>query len=584
METLGYIYDADGRMAGMTRDTGGGPQAYASADYGPAGEMLHLSYAGVTETRTYNDLLQMTSQSMPGYMNMTYNYSATANNGRITSSADAMTGENVTYGYDGWNRLTSATETAKSWWSTGYTFDGFGNLLTKTGAGAASSTARTFTYDAGNHLSGVSFDANGNQTGDGVRNSTWTVENRLASTTLVGTPYTETLYGYDGSGKRIMKGVSGTNATFEYNFYGITGQRLVTIGCHKVQGQTLPGCSISGEDIYFKGKMLVSNGVVVATDRLGSVRQGTSLAYFPYGEERTSTADGRDKFGTYFRDGAGQDYADQRYFGADKGRFWSPDPSSGSGAGDPGSWSKYAYVQGDPINFLDPGGLQDVSADYWVICYNSAVLEEHPYTCSASPTPRHNLLALAMGPIPDGPAPTQAPSAALGDKRIQLDLSMKGQAAGAVQQLGAGCQFAFFDKGFNVEALLSVVFHSTFYSEYLSGGLKVSTVSGYVNPTDPNQTLSQYVGTARAGVLPDSSGGVGNQVILATSFFTTIGYGASLLQSQNITLVHEMLHVGTGQNDQQLFNFFNLKAFDQGTASSTISYWLSKDCPIARPK
>jgi len=58
----------------------------------------------------------------------------------------------------------------------------------------------------------------------------------------------------------------------------------------------------------------------VAIDRpLGSVRNvGACLyfpiGYFPYGEERTSTPDGTDKFGTYFRHGYGQDYADQRYY------------------------------------------------------------------------------------------------------------------------------------------------------------------------------------------------------------------------------------------------------------------------------
>jgi hypothetical protein len=40
------------------------------------------------------------------------------------------------------------------------------------------------------------------------------------------------------------------------------------------------------------------------------------------------------------------------------GRFLSPDPYRASGGpGDPGSWNRYAYVGGDPINFLDPEGL-----------------------------------------------------------------------------------------------------------------------------------------------------------------------------------------------------------------------------------
>ena len=98
-------------------------------------------------------------------------------------------------------------------------------------------------------------------------------------------------------------------------------------------------------------------------------------SYFPYGEERTGTGDGREKFGTYFRDGAGQDYADQRYYTATKGRFWSPDPGGvGTANGsDPGSWNRYGYVQGDPINFQDPGGSNRVVIGGSVIdCFDDA--------------------------------------------------------------------------------------------------------------------------------------------------------------------------------------------------------------------
>jgi len=45
-------------------------------------------------------------------MNMTYNFSATQNNGRILSSADGVTGENVSYTYDSLNRLIAAATTS----------------------------------------------------------------------------------------------------------------------------------------------------------------------------------------------------------------------------------------------------------------------------------------------------------------------------------------------------------------------------------------------------------------------------------------------------------------------------------------
>jgi RHS repeat-associated protein len=114
--------------------------------------------------------------------------------------------------------------------------------------------------------------------------------------------------------------------------------------------------------------MLVSGGVSVATDRLGTVRannQGEQMAYYPYGEERTSTGDGRDKYGTYFRDEVGQDYAEQRYYGAGTGRFWTVDPGGMGTASrlSPTSLNQYALVQGDPVNRVDRHGMADCLLD-----------------------------------------------------------------------------------------------------------------------------------------------------------------------------------------------------------------------------
>jgi RHS repeat-associated protein len=97
---------------------------------------------------------------------------------------------------------------------------------------------------------------------------------------------------------------------------------------------------------------------------------GERFAYYPYGEERGVSAGGREKFGTYVRDGAGQDYADQRYYGVGKGRFNVPDPSLSSNALVlPGNWNSYTYVGGDPINRNDPRGL--CSPDDDPPCYSA---------------------------------------------------------------------------------------------------------------------------------------------------------------------------------------------------------------------
>src|SRR6266516_1195087 len=94
------------------------------------------------------------------------------------------------------------------------------------------------------------------------------------------------------------------------------------------------------------------------------------MSYDPYGEERTSTADNREKFGTYTRDNPGQDYADQRYYGVGTGRFNVPDPmgSRGADSGNSASWNQYAYVNGDPVNSTDPGGTRSLFDDaFWQV-------------------------------------------------------------------------------------------------------------------------------------------------------------------------------------------------------------------------
>ncbi len=54
---------------------------------------------------------------------------------------------------------------------------------------------------------------------------------------------------------------------------------------------------------------------------------------------------------------------DQRMYASSYGRFNTADPMKSSGTvNDPGSWNRYAYVQGDPVSSSDPAGLLAAAA------------------------------------------------------------------------------------------------------------------------------------------------------------------------------------------------------------------------------
>ena len=186
-----YSFDEMGRLGGMTDENA---NTLATATYGVAGELLSLWMAqayssGMTETRAYNSLMQMTRQTVTlqgqtfTYMDLEYRYPTGQNNGRITQAKDWMTGEEVTYTYDAVQRLVQAQTTADAQsggWGTAYGYDGFGNLWSKTTT-KGSAPPLSVTYDrTTNRQYGVNYDANGNPLTVNGAAATWDVENRLA--------------------------------------------------------------------------------------------------------------------------------------------------------------------------------------------------------------------------------------------------------------------------------------------------------------------------------------------------------------------------------------------------------------------
>ena len=141
----GYTYDSQNsydqmeRAVGMT-DAVADVAIVSGIQYGLANQMLQITYGdlnqwqqfqGVTETRTYNSLLPLTGINA-GSVNLTYNYTAVQNNGKIASTANNVSGEQVVYTYDSLNRPIQA-QAASGAWGQAFVYDGFGNLYQKNG-------------------------------------------------------------------------------------------------------------------------------------------------------------------------------------------------------------------------------------------------------------------------------------------------------------------------------------------------------------------------------------------------------------------------------------------------------------------
>jgi RHS repeat-associated protein len=169
-------------------------------------------------------------------------------------------------------------------------------------------------------------------------------------------------YGYGPDSKRVYK--MHPNGNEEYYFW---------LGSKKLGVYTL-GTNGSGNLAVQSGggALWFGNRKVQTQDRIGS----TTNSYYPYGEDRgTAPPSDADKFATYYRDlTTGLDYADHRYYSSSLGRFLTPDPKTSSARlGDPTSFNRYSYVGDDPINWIDPTGLDDADCNKYLTKINQRV-------------------------------------------------------------------------------------------------------------------------------------------------------------------------------------------------------------------
>ena len=205
-------------------------------------------------------------------------------------------------------------------------------------------------------------DPNGNLTADGTNTYTYDSENRLRS--VVSGP-SSVVYTYDPLGRRLSKTVNGATIRFLYD-----GDQLIaetnatgTITAKYVFGPGLdePLKMVRGSTTsYFHVDGLGS--VVGLTDTTGTVVE--KYRYDVYGQVQITTASDTvlpqsavgNRFlftGRELDTETGLYYYRARYYDAKLGRFLSRDP-----VGYTAGLNLYAYVDNNPLSFVDPLGLE----------------------------------------------------------------------------------------------------------------------------------------------------------------------------------------------------------------------------------
>jgi len=217
-------------------------------------------------------------------------------------------------------------------------------------------------------------------------------------------------------------------------------------------------------------------------------------------------------------------------------------------------------VQNDPVNYYDPAGAEAVPA-------GDAV-------CPVGAGEGLQYVACFIDVVPVGNFPST--SVVWMQTFLALQDKLQAQLAEAWRTLDKGCQEAL-SAHFNLSKVAAssadIVFYDT--RDNRTAAFHTYDVSGDRDLAFP--TLGQSVEGAVATVLWGRDDKISNKVALNGTFFTLT------YTEQNLTLVHEALHVVSGMGDQALAEELGLGRYDRTVAgghaaSESIANWLTYGC------
>lgn len=344
--TVSYTYDAANRRSTMT--VAGQPTV--NYTYDEANRLTQITQGSSTVSFGYDAANRRKSTTLPNGIVVEYIYDSASRVTAIDYKQGTTVLGNLTYQYDAnGNR----TQIGGSW--------------ARTGLPQALSSA---IYNAANQMTAfgdqmLTYDANGNLTGDGVSNYVWDPRNRLTS---IDSPATNANFQYDPLKRRINKSINGTSISFLYD-----GQTPI----QELEGSTPTANLLTGLgfDEYFtrtgstgtNNLLMDALGSTIALANDSSVVQ-TEYTYEPFGKTTISGQSNSNPFQYTGRenDQDGFYYYRARYYSPQFDRFVSPDPllcglsntvPLKSIMKNPQTNNSFAYVNNSPINLRDPLGL-----------------------------------------------------------------------------------------------------------------------------------------------------------------------------------------------------------------------------------
>jgi RHS repeat-associated protein len=332
--SISYSYDNANRR--QTMQVAGEPQEVYGWD--DANRLTGITQGSSAVGINYDNANRRTSLTLPNGVTVAYSVDSDSHITGLTYSEGNSQLGNLTYGYDADGRVTSK-----------------GGTLAATGLPTSVSGN---TFNADNTMTGfdrttLSYDLNGNLSGDGTNTYTWDARNHLSA--ISGS--TTANFVYDAFGRRASKTVGGVTTQFLYDGLNPV-QELNGANPPVASANLLTGLRI---DEYFSrtdssGTMTFLRDALGSTIGLVNPAGGiaTTYTYEPFGNTTTNGANANPyQFTGRENDGNGLYFYRSRYYIPTLQRFIEQDQVGFRG----GDSNLYAYVRNAAPNLIDPLGM-----------------------------------------------------------------------------------------------------------------------------------------------------------------------------------------------------------------------------------